>query len=482
MQRMSYIGPVYNSTTITVPYVDTTGLTDEFSSKYPYTINQDSEIIQGLYTVSLMSPPIIQSESMDMYNNTKIPLLDTTQDDWYPVHTTTAADYSSMLGIPFAIPAHDIGGSLYDPTYSGLDLTIQSAYLSVTNCTPQVIMSKDAINQTIVKSGTSFVQSSSGTLIMSMKLLGDYLPFQGASGVGGSFSQKQLPGIITFSSSTSSNQLAYEGEQSDSTWSYTACNIDQTFVDSQISCSGNQCQVVALRPSSNTTIPRSYLSMNYTDGTGSQPSPYFLQYFVNAGASSVSSEGVLTLAEKYIFDPGFVINSAPSTAPNLATIPLPKFQQRLALVLNTYWQAGMAPVEQTTQVNISSPYTTPKNATDATYTQGYDAYQVSWGWIAVLFISSVILLAAGIASIIFDMRTIGPDVLGFASSLTRNNKYMDLPKDKDHGTMSGAERTRALGDVKVMMQDVKPGAPVGKIALGTVSEGTRRLARDRVYK
>ena len=48
--------------------------------------------------------------------------------------------------------------------------------------------------------------------------------------------------------------------------------------------------------------------------------------------------------------------------------------------------------------------------------------------------------------------------------------------------MSGPERARVLGDVKVMMQDVKPGSSVEKIALGTVSEGTERLKAGRLYR
>lgn len=47
--------------------------------------------------------------------------------------------------------------------------------------------------------------------------------------------------------------------------------------------------------------------------------------------------------------------------------------------------------------------------------------------------------------------------------------------------MSGPEKARVLGNVNVnciMMQDVRAGDEVGKIALGTVSEGAQKL-RER---
>jgi hypothetical protein len=493
MQRMSYNGPVYNSAATTVPYVDTTGLTDQFSNQFPFFPERYSILIQGLYTASLLSPPKSQNSPTDIYDNVKIPLLeglDTVQNGWYPVQNLSASSYSSLLGLPCEFPAQDTEDSQYDPAYSSLDMIMQSAYLTVANCTPQVVWTLDQINQTVTESGSSLVQSTSGTLLMSMHFLGGVVGSPESDPNYGAYTKQALPAILTFSSAVNFTDVTDQNPSGVEAWSYTACHIGQTFVDSQISCSDHQCQVVGMRSSLNASKELSTFSAPNHNGTAFQPSPFFVDFLIDAGSTLPKfnggatdlGQGVSTLAEQYIADPAYVIDVAQSNFVDITRVPLPEFQQRLALVLNTFWQAGMAPMEQTTGLNITPIYVDTKYALNATYTQGYDAYQVSWGWIAVLFISSTILLAAGIASIIFDVMTIGPDVLGFASSLTRNNKYMDLPKDKDNGTMSGAERTKVLGDVKVMIQDVKPGAPVGKIALGTISEGTRRLARDRLYK
>jgi len=47
--------------------------------------------------------------------------------------------------------------------------------------------------------------------------------------------------------------------------------------------------------------------------------------------------------------------------------------------------------------------------------------------------------------------------------------------------MGGPERARLMGTVRVMVRDVKPGEEVGKIGLGTVSEGAERLRLGRLY-
>jgi len=107
-------------------------------------------------------------------------------------------------------------------------------------------------------------------------------------------------------------------------------------------------------------------------------------------------------------------------------------------------------------------------------------YAVSWGWIAALFTCSGILLLAGVASMIMDLRTIVPDMLGFASSLARKSRYVDLPKV--NSSMSGAERARLLGDHRVMIQDVKPEAPVGRVALGSAHAMAKRLEKGRLYR
>lgn len=125
---------------------------------------------------------------------------------------------------------------------------------------------------------------------------------------------------------------------------------------------------------------------------------------------------------------------------------------------------------------------------------------MNWGWFALLLFSTVLLLVGGVVGAYLDHHTIGPDIFGFASSLARKNKHIRFVDEEEaasaplpgsgvasrakSGTMGGAERTRLLGDVRVMLKDVRPGKAVGRIALGSVDKGAEgeRLVRGRLYK
>lgn len=108
-------------------------------------------------------------------------------------------------------------------------------------------------------------------------------------------------------------------------------------------------------------------------------------------------------------------------------------------------------------------------------------FKLDWRWVSVLLVSVIVLLVVGIASIILESFLIAPDVLGYASSLARNNRYLHLPKTATN-PMSGPERARTLGGVSVMIQDVKPDKAVGKIALGLHHDRAEKLKPGRLYR
>jgi hypothetical protein len=108
-------------------------------------------------------------------------------------------------------------------------------------------------------------------------------------------------------------------------------------------------------------------------------------------------------------------------------------------------------------------------------------FKLDWRWVSVLLASVIVLLIIGIASIVLESFLIAPDVLGYASSLARNNRYLHLPKTAAK-PMSGPERARTLGGVSVMIQDVKPDKSVGKIALGLHHDRAEKLKPGRLYR
>ena len=129
-------------------------------------------------------------------------------------------------------------------------------------------------------------------------------------------------------------------------------------------------------------------------------------------------------------------------------------------------------------------YITPEG-NDNQATRAYSppglVFKLDWRWVGVFLASAIVLFLIGVASVILESMLVVPDILGYASSLARNNRYLHLPK-LPAKPMSGAERARVIGDVTVIMQDVKPEKEVGKIALGLHHHKTEKLKRGRLYR
>jgi hypothetical protein len=125
------------------------------------------------------------------------------------------------------------------------------------------------------------------------------------------------------------------------------------------------------------------------------------------------------------------------------------------------------------------PFYTNESSINYEYTTHY-VYTLQVGWYVLYIVCTAILLLAGIFSVVIESMTVAPDVLGYVSTVARNSKYLHLPTT--NSAMSGGERARKIGQVEVMMQDVKSNADVGRIALGMKHEKAERLRADRLYR
>ncbi|KAK3342200.1 hypothetical protein B0T25DRAFT_618005 [Lasiosphaeria hispida] len=108
-------------------------------------------------------------------------------------------------------------------------------------------------------------------------------------------------------------------------------------------------------------------------------------------------------------------------------------------------------------------------------------FKLDWRWVSLFLTCVIVLFLVGVASVILESVLVAPDVLGYASTLARNSRYLHLPKTAAK-PMGGPERARAIGGVKVMIQDVKPDKDVGKIALGLKHDRAEKLKPGRLYR
>ncbi|CEI63662.1 unnamed protein product [Fusarium venenatum] len=133
-----------------------------------------------------------------------------------------------------------------------------------------------------------------------------------------------------------------------------------------------------------------------------------------------------------------LIHLLPRTALSLNSVYL--FGRRLAQVINTYLLVGQVygtatEADSNFEYNITAPVEVGNFV---------EVYTVDWTWMALFVVSCVILLASGIASIVFAYLAIGPEILGYASSIVRDSKYVNLPAE--------AGKKEAFKVVKIMGQ------------------------------
>lgn len=458
--RMSYLGPSDHTTNATIDFVDTTTYAVAFTAYAKADLFLASEpALEALFGSSVLATNRSRVAPMDTWGNIKIPRLDAlkaadkTGFSTYLPPNGNYSPWSSLIGVPVGIPSNRTAGTVHFKDDVNSTFTLKSGYFAFAECLPMRKRTIDdmtaeinAIPTVLLPYGLNYtvklVNSSHSSLLMA---------------------------VLPPSAENSTNGIVYFGEslQDDvggaTHVQYTTCSFNQSFAESQVLCAGNNCAVTKMRGIS---APRGNSVEAYDYGI-------WVKNFV-AGLTS-------SLVELYLGDPEKAGTSdfQGNGYTELSSVPTSEFSARLALLLNTYWMAGLAPWDMTGTISEISQAVL-MNTTTAVQVGTDSVYHAAWGWLSLLLFSAVLLLVGGVVGALLDSRTVGPDIFGFASSLAHKNKYMKLPTG--NGTLGGPQRTRMLGDVVVMLQDVKPGHAVGKIALGTVENGGERLKPGRFYK
>ena len=464
MQRMSITGDP-STRNVTVNYVDTWTRNVAFNGTDTNTTQGVSaflESVDALFASSFLPAGQDQKTPQDQYSYPRIPVIENMDlygaknlTEWIDTSwaKTDPSYYSSFYGIPMQDFYENFGADAY--SFTGVDhfsLTIQSSYLYF-NCSDLIVKTLSEVFA-MIDAGALSGSSSSQTVVMGIH------PTLNKDGTDGT-----AIGTLDFASAI--DPKATHSVES-ATYSYSKCNFEQRFYDSQLGCEGNLCNVTAMRP---TPSPPPRSSMND-----------FSSDFVTA-TSMDSTVNITTMAEQYLYDPSTVTMINYGNSFNLSSGPTTKdFTQRLSLLINTYWQLGFAPMYQTGGFYPNNSDNVVSQSAVAQYTSP-PRYWTDWRWFSIFMICSVLLLVFGVVGVIWESLTISPDILGFASSLAKPSKYMQLPDDLDlDETIGGAERARRLGNLRVMMMDVNAKGKVGKIALGTPSENAQRLQKGRLYR
>jgi hypothetical protein len=186
---------------------------------------------------------------------------------------------------------------------------------------------------------------------------------------------------------------------------------------------------------------------------------------------------------------------------NMSEVLPSVFAQRLGLVVNTGYQTVLSNDNEVfygdNTTNLSSygfdfrlTARWPSHVVDETcklmctqstravLTTSVEVFSYSRFWLAVLFASSTVLLATGLAGSILSWRTSAPNVLGYVASTAYNNNSLDVPGGG--GVLDATDRAPMLCDLHVSIGDVNGNEVTEHIAF-TSHACTRKLEDGRLY-
>ncbi|KAK5083679.1 hypothetical protein LTR05_006183 [Lithohypha guttulata] len=162
-----------------------------------------------------------------------------------------------------------------------------------------------------------------------------------------------------------------------------------------------------------------------------------------------------------------------------------KVARRLGSLINTAYQASyqlgataQSPSKDKTALALGLNDTTASEGvgyttiyTTATTTPTEQVFIANIAWVTVTMAVAVILLLCGVLSMVFRYGTRSPDILGFVSSMTRDDPNFQRIPGGDY--LDGLQRARILRHVRVQIVDTRPWDNDGHIQRNLGRSGRR---------
>ncbi|KAF4629397.1 hypothetical protein G7Y89_g8755 [Cudoniella acicularis] len=426
--------------------------------------------LNALYSSILMAPAAIRNSSMDLWGNVKVPdisrLPETITPDsagWYDVPAdSSTVIYSSILGNPL--------GNI--STEGNTTFNMETSYLSF-HCFNNITLRLGALDNDTAPTHNSTFQ---GPPTESMQFFG--------IAINGAYTNATYGNVADFINDTTPYEpftIRFESFNEITAW----CSITTTYVESAVFCNGANCSVTAIRPS---TLHHANTNLTNLGFSGA-----FYQFSSNLIAASTFKvhEAYSTALEMYLANPNSAAQAGQILAP-LGNVSVEDFSVRFQQIINAYWfgsynpyvmMGNLIPNNLTfTQSDDYIPFTPPSNiTTQATYVVSEEIYVCNFPWLVVLFAASTLALCAAILGAFFSLATRGPDILGYSSSLLREN--LRVRGGGGESFLDGSDRARKYANMKIRLIDVEADSDIGHIAIAEdrgISKGM--LMKGRLYR
>jgi hypothetical protein len=467
----------------------------------------------SIFSAALFSPDAVKLSSLDLWGNVKIPIFSSlsniSQDGngWKKLPPSFTPIYSSLFGIPLS------GLQTGSTTFN-----VESSYMELrcTNRTSQLARSNDTFFDPGLIGG-SYQSAQSVTSETAWVIgyqgddLGSLLPNSSYQSIDSlppnTTSQTFLPGALLYQDFSGANNVTS-----------MFCTPSQVYVESTVACiksssvSSALCSVTAQRLSLLPHMPTTITLFSFIDtflGTSfqlpnSEPQVNDIDPIQNYIANPASNS--------FIQSATFASSSGKES--RFLNVSLEDFGTRLSQVLNTFLHGSMmnssafltdptsafaalpnhgtadTPAVLAAQITALSPILAiPGNNTLPLITPRPMLYSLSYPWLILFLISSLVLPISALLSAGLARRTVARDYLNSVSSLARESQYINVPPGG--ASLDGMQRSRDLKSMRIKLGDqgdVEGGFSVGTgvsldvgvLALGE-EEATRGLDRRKLY-
>jgi hypothetical protein len=471
-----------SSSAITLYYFNTTGsetaISGDFSSASSGSFTRST--LNAIFQASLVS--INRVRDSDLWGNIKIPVLQyvpsyvagQSKDGWYDFDENVyESPYSALTGLVVSGLKIDV-----ETTF-----TMESSYFNLTcmepvffNVTGRLTTGKDDWGGFDKWVGALSLRGTNSSKLFN--------GFPEARFFTGSFDSYMIDSNYLYTPTDDPKpryNLIYASQGAQMTPEIAAynCTVGVFHVETEVVC-GRECHVKRQRPSQRAIWSPS----GWPWASRSRVPETNLLHWLSTATAGRSA--VVSPIDFYVngYDQPFVSEILDITYRNVSGLALAK---RLQSLLNTGWQIGYQssaiarqPSSNITALAISTNFSKsdteaggigyPTSATNATMVKRADVFVTNMIWVSVTISLSLILLLCAFVSMVFKYGTNAPDILGYVSSMTRDNPNFEQVPEGDR--MDGLQRARALRHLRVQIVDVRPWDEDGHVML-------RSLGRER---
>ncbi|KAL9595986.1 MAG: hypothetical protein Q9219_006109 [cf. Caloplaca sp. 3 TL-2023] len=445
------------------------------------TLQYDRPSLTAFMGANMLASADVLKSPVDQWNNIKIPRLDAmayladeSENPWVPITNSSSMTWASLSGLMMQ-GLNASGNSTF---------IVQTSYIDVI-CSDVVRTSGSADDD------TTFVDMLK-SIRLTVHINDESSLFSSGTEDGDSGSLFLDTNSEAFTRFDAPQNLFYASRVALVTGSSMStgvevynCSYTTPKIEGNVTCVGQDCAITQVRrwedaPSSPLQPPFNWVQF----ASLLQFIPGSLGYPHSSTASPVDQ---YMLGSDAPFSLGFQ-----NYAPDFSKISGADFGKRLTTLINTAWHANLAPfsIALGSSANFSSaekatPGWFPTATATATNVHRVERakYAANRTHAIILIVITVVLQIFAIVGLVLKEMTMAPDILGYVSTMTRDNVHTAVPSGGN--TLDGVERARYLSDMRVQLVDARPGDDVGHVVLRSIENGNEselsRLDKRRLY-